>query len=54
VRRAIAASVPREARWRARLFPASVVTPALNALASVSDLSSSLVGARGGKKREEG
>jgi transglutaminase-like putative cysteine protease len=54
VRRAIAASVPRETRLRARLFPASVVTPALNALASVSDLSSSLVGARGGKKREEG
>ncbi len=38
VRRAIAAAVPREARWRARLFPASVVTPALNALASTADL----------------
>jgi transglutaminase-like putative cysteine protease/uncharacterized membrane protein YgcG len=38
VRRAIAAAVPREARWRARLFPASVVTPALNAVASTADL----------------
>jgi transglutaminase-like putative cysteine protease len=38
VRRAIATAVPREARWRARLFPASVVNPALNALASGADL----------------
>jgi transglutaminase-like putative cysteine protease len=48
VRRAIAAAVPREARWRARLFPASVVTPALNALASVADL---YRGSRGGSPR---
>ena len=38
VRRAIAAAVPREARWRARLLPASVVSPALNAIASAADL----------------
>jgi len=38
VRRAIAAAVPREARWRARLLPASVVSPALNAVASAADL----------------
>jgi len=38
VRRAIAAAVPRDARWRARLFPASVVSPALNAVASAADL----------------
>ncbi len=34
VRRAIAASVPRGARWRARLLPPSVVGPALTALAA--------------------
>ncbi|HXT87762.1 MAG TPA: transglutaminaseTgpA domain-containing protein, partial [Trebonia sp.] len=38
VRRAIAAAVPRDARWRARLYPASVVSPALNAVASAADL----------------
>jgi transglutaminase-like putative cysteine protease len=38
VRRAIAAAVSRETRWRARLFPASVVIPALTALASTADL----------------
>ena len=38
VRRAIAAAVPREARWRARLLPASVVSPALNAVTSTADL----------------
>jgi transglutaminase-like putative cysteine protease len=38
VRRAIAGAVPRGARWRARLLPASVVGPALNAVASAADL----------------
>ncbi len=38
VRRAIAAAVPRGARWRARLLPASVVGPALGAIASAADL----------------
>jgi transglutaminase-like putative cysteine protease len=38
VRRAIAAAVPREARWRAWLLPASVVSPALTAVASAADL----------------
>jgi transglutaminase-like putative cysteine protease len=45
VRRAIAAAVPRDARWRARLIPASVVSPALNAVASAADL---YRGSRGG------
>ena len=38
VRRAIDAAVPRPARWRARLLPASVVGPALGAIASAADL----------------
>jgi transglutaminase-like putative cysteine protease len=38
VRRAIAAATPRRARWRARLLPASVVGPALSAVASAADL----------------
>jgi transglutaminase-like putative cysteine protease len=38
VRRAIAASVPRRTRWRARLFPASVVGPALGTAAAASDI----------------
>lgn len=38
VRRAIAAAVPRGARWRARLLPASVLGPALTAIASAADL----------------
>jgi hypothetical protein len=38
VRRAIAAAVPRRARWRARLLPASVLGPALGAIASGADL----------------
>jgi transglutaminase-like putative cysteine protease len=37
VRRAIAAATPRGARWRARLLPASVVAPAVAAIASASD-----------------
>jgi len=38
VRRAIDAAVPRGARWRARLLPASVLGPALGAIASAADL----------------
>jgi transglutaminase-like putative cysteine protease len=38
VRRAIAAATPRGARWRGRLLPASVVGPALGAVASAADL----------------
>lgn len=38
VRRALAAAVPRRSRWRARLLPASVIAPALNAAASTADL----------------
>jgi transglutaminase-like putative cysteine protease len=45
VRRAIAAAVPRGARWRARLLPASVLGPALGAIAAAADL---YRGARGG------
>jgi transglutaminase-like putative cysteine protease len=46
VRRAIAAAVPRGARWRARLLPASVLGPALGAIASAADL---YRGPRGGR-----
>jgi transglutaminase-like putative cysteine protease len=38
VRRAIDAAVPRGARWRARLMPASVLGPTLGAIASAADL----------------
>jgi len=38
VRRAIAASVPRWTRWRARVFPASVLGPALGGAAAASDI----------------
>jgi transglutaminase-like putative cysteine protease len=38
VRRAIAAAVPRETRWRARLLPSSVVGPALSAVAAAADM----------------
>ncbi|MGH3246451.1 MAG: transglutaminase TgpA family protein, partial [Trebonia sp.] len=37
VRRAIAAAVPRRARWRARLLPPSVLGPALGAITSAAD-----------------
>ena len=47
VRRAIAAAVPRGARWRARLLPASVLGPALTAIASAADL---YRGSRGGRR----
>jgi transglutaminase-like putative cysteine protease len=46
VRRAIAAAVPRGARWRARLLPASVLGPTLGAIASAADL---YRGSRGGR-----
>jgi transglutaminase-like putative cysteine protease len=38
VRRAVAAAAPRRARWRARLFPSSVLTPAGTALSQATDL----------------
>jgi transglutaminase-like putative cysteine protease len=38
VRRAIAAATPRGTRWRARLLPASVVSPTLGAIATATDL----------------
>ena len=58
VRRAIAASVPRRARWRARLMPASVLGPALGAAAAAGDIfgrlnpewASGLRYGRGGKR----
>ena len=46
VRRAIAAATPRGVRWRARLLPASVVSPALGAVVSAADL---YPGFRGGR-----
>jgi transglutaminase-like putative cysteine protease len=50
-RQAIAAAVPRRARWRARLAPSSVVGPALNGLAATADL---LPGGAGPRKRRYG
>jgi transglutaminase-like putative cysteine protease len=47
VRRAIAASVPGQAKWRARLWPASVVSPALGALAAAADRYRGLFGPGG-------
>jgi transglutaminase-like putative cysteine protease len=38
VRRAIAVAVPRPTRWRGRLLPASVIGPALNAMAQAADI----------------
>jgi transglutaminase-like putative cysteine protease len=38
IRRAIAAAVPRWTRWRARLMPPSVITPALAAISQVTDI----------------
>ena len=38
IRRAIAAAVPRSTRWRARLMPSSVITPALAAISQVTDI----------------
>jgi hypothetical protein len=37
VRRAIAAAVPRGARWRARLLPSSVLGPVLATVASAAN-----------------
>ncbi len=45
VRRAIAAAVPRSARWRARLLPASVLHATLNAAASLAERYRSVRGA---------
>jgi transglutaminase-like putative cysteine protease len=38
VRRAVAAAVPRRTRWRARLMPSSVLSPALAAIGQASDI----------------
>jgi transglutaminase-like putative cysteine protease len=38
VRRAIAIAVPRPTRWRGRLLPASVIGPALSAMAQAADI----------------
>jgi TgpA N-terminal domain/Transglutaminase-like superfamily len=38
VRRAIAAAVPRSTRWRARLMPSSVLSPALAAVSQAADI----------------
>ena len=38
VRRAVAAAVPRWTRWRARLMPTSVLSPALAAIGQASDI----------------
>jgi transglutaminase-like putative cysteine protease len=51
VRQAIAAAVPRRARWRAWLLPPSVVSPALNGLAATADRLPGGGGASPGKRR---
>jgi transglutaminase-like putative cysteine protease len=54
VRRAIAAAVPRRARWRAWLLPSSVLRPALGRVTSAADWSRGLTGerlARGNRRR---
>ncbi len=38
VRRAVAAAVPRSTRWRARLLPSSVLSPALTAVLQATDI----------------
>jgi transglutaminase-like putative cysteine protease len=38
VRRAVAAAVPRRTRWRARLMPPSVLSPALTAVSQAADI----------------
>ena len=50
VRRAIAAAVPRGARWRARLLPASVLGPVLATLASAANPYRGRIGAEGGRR----
>jgi transglutaminase-like putative cysteine protease len=50
VRRAIAAAVPRRARWRARLMPASVVGPVLATVASAANPYRGRIGAEGGQR----
>jgi transglutaminase-like putative cysteine protease len=53
VRQAIAAAVPRGARWRARLAPSSVVGPALNGLAATADLLPGGAGPRKPRRRAQ-
>jgi transglutaminase-like putative cysteine protease len=50
VRRAIAAAVPRRARWRARLLPSSVVGPVLATAASAANPYRGRIGAEGGRR----
>jgi hypothetical protein len=50
VRRAIAAAVPRGARWRARLLPASVVGPVLAMVALAANPYRGRIGAEGGRR----
>ena len=38
IRRAVVAAAPRRARWRARLFPSSVVSPAALTVSQVTDV----------------
>jgi hypothetical protein len=49
VRRAIAAAVPRVARWRARLLPASVLGPVLAMVASAANPYRGRIGADGSR-----
>ena len=51
VRRAIAAAVPRRARWQARLLPASVVGPVLATVASAANPYQGRTRLRGGRRR---
>ena len=50
VRRAIAAAATRGRRWRARLLPASVIVPALGAIAAGADLYRGARGHRGSRE----
>jgi transglutaminase-like putative cysteine protease len=50
VRRAVAAAVPRGARWRARLLPSSVVGPVLATVASAANPYRGRIGAGGSRR----
>ena len=53
-RRGIAATVRRGARWRARIFPASVLTAAADGAAAISDRMSALISRRVTERRQAG
>jgi TgpA N-terminal domain/Transglutaminase-like superfamily len=53
-RRGIAASVRRGARWRARIFPASVITAIVDAAAQIPDRVAALVSRRWTERRSTG